>query len=281
MHLQKKRRNRAEFELCMHKVEEFEQKLHINPQDEAVSEELSAARTRLEEMNKNIAEGAAVRSRARYCIDGEKPSRLFCSLEQKNGAQKFIPSLKVEVKEGENTRVKEIKEQKEIEKEVRNFYGELYSNHDANIKVNSIEEFLEADFDSLPKFNNEVCASMEGLLTLEEVTKYLKKTKNNAAPGSSGFSTEFYKFFWIDIKHRFLNAANKSFQDEQLPISQSYGVITLLPKGEKEKCFLKNWRPITLLNTMYKIISGCIAARIKPNLEKIIHPDQKGFVPNR
>ena len=65
----KKRQNRAEFELCMHKVEEFEQKLHINPQDEAVSEELSAARTRLEEMNKNIAEGAAVRSRARYCID--------------------------------------------------------------------------------------------------------------------------------------------------------------------------------------------------------------------
>merc|ERR1711994_3441 len=176
----KKRLQKAEFELTIHKVEELEQKVHINPNDDILFEELCTARTRLEDMNKNIAEGAAVRSRARYCIDGEKPSRLFCSLEQKNGAQKFIPSLKVEVKDGDNVRLKEIREQKEIEKEVRNFYGDLYSNHDANIKVNSIEEFLEADFDSLPKFNNEECASMEGLLTLDEVTKYLKKTKNNA-----------------------------------------------------------------------------------------------------
>ena len=44
---------------------------------------------------------------------------------------------------------------------------------------------------------------------------------------------------------------------------------------------MNNWRPLTLLNTLYKLISGCIAERIKPALPDLIHPDQKGFVAGR
>ena len=44
---------------------------------------------------------------------------------------------------------------------------------------------------------------------------------------------------------------------------------------------LKNWRPITLLTTLYKIISGTIAARVKKVLPHIIGEDQKGFVDGR
>ena len=43
----------------------------------------------------------------------------------------------------------------------------------------------------------------------------------------------------------------------------------------------KNWRPLTLLNSLYKLVSGCIAERIKPNLDSIINGDQKGFVAGR
>ena len=41
---------------------------------------------------------------------------------------------------------------------------------------------------------------MKGKVTVEEMTKYLKKCKNNVSPGSSGFTNDFYKFFWRDIK---------------------------------------------------------------------------------
>ena len=265
----------------MHKVEELEIRLHNDPSNEELGIELSEAKDRLEARHRSIAEGAAVRSRAKYYVDGEKPTRLFCSLEQKNGAQKFIPFLKVEVREGNQTRIKEVKEQKEIEEEVKNFYSDLYSNKDGNIRIENIEDFLDNDTNSLPKLSEEVKNSMEGELTIEEAANYLKKCKNNASPGATGFTAEFYKFFWSDIRLWFVTAANKSLQEEKLPISQSLGIVTLLPKGEKEKCFLKNWRPITLLNCFYKIISGCIAARIRPNLESIIHSDQKGFVPKR
>ena len=44
---------------------------------------------------------------------------------------------------------------------------------------------------------------------------------------------------------------------------------------------MKNWRPITLLNTIYKIASGTLANRIKTVLPKIINSDQTGFIPGR
>ena len=51
-----------------------------------------------------------------------------------------------------------------------------------------------------------------------------------------------------------------------------------IPKEGKDKTFFKNWRPITLLNTVYKIASSCIARRVKTVLPQLIHDDQKGFL---
>ena len=57
--------------------------------------------------------------------------------------------------------------------------------------------------------------------------------------------------------------------------------ITCIPKEGKPKYFLKNWRPITLLNVDFKIASACIANRIKPILRNIISETQKGFLKGR
>ena len=116
---------------------------------------------------------------------------------------------------------------------------------------------------------------------MAEVTKYVKKMRNNVAPSNSGFTGDFYKLFWRDIKQFFLSSANYSFKIGSLATSQKLGILVLLPKGQKDKRFMKNWRPITLLNSYYKIISGCLAERIKPNLDKVVNESQKGYVPGR
>ena len=54
-----------------------------------------------------------------------------------------------------------------------------------------------------------------------------------------------------------------------------------MPKPNKDKKLLSNWRPITLLNQCYKILSGVLAERIKPTLPSVINQDQKGFVKGR
>ena len=78
-----------------------------------------------------------------------------------------------------------------------------------------------------------------------------------------------------------LNSVNHSYITETLSITQRQGIITVIPKRDKDLLFVKNWRPISLLNVDYKLIAKCIATRIKTVLPSIIHEDQSGFLKNR
>ena len=237
------------------------------------NEALKEKKAEYEEILAVQAEGAFIRSRAQYKVEGEKPSKIFCSLEKHNAVQKYIPKL---VLEEEN---RELLKQSDIENEAYRYYKDLFSKKKDS--PNPIEDFLDDCATSLPKISDGQKSSMEGLITETELTSYLKKSKNNVSPGSSGFTSEFYKFFWRDLRSFIANSINFGYEMGKLSITQRLGVITLIPKGDKNKALLKNWRPLTLLNTLYKMVSGCIAERIKPHLDSIIHPNQKGFIAGR
>ena len=123
--------------------------------------------------------------------------------------------------------------------------------------------------------------SLEGLITAQELTNAVKTCKRNKTPGIDGLSAEFYIIFWNKIKSMLLNAANFSFQEGCLYDSGKKGLITCIPKKDKDTRLLKNLRPITLLNTDYKLIEKVMASRLKPVLQNLIHMDQKGFLPGR
>ena len=162
------------------------------------------------------------------------------------------------------------------------FYKTLYENKDELLVNQTIEDFLGHEAAAMtPKLSPSEKLSLEGKISIDELTCYLKKSKNGAAPGSTGFSNEFFKFFWRDVKVFIVNSIKYSLETGTLAISQRLGIVTLIPKGEKDKTYLKNWRPLTLLNSIYKMVSGVIALRIRPILNSIIHGDQKGFVSDR
>ena len=91
----------------------------------------------------------------------------------------------------------------------------------------------------------------------------------------------FLNFFWTDLKFFILNSLNYGYRTGSLSITQKQGIITCLPKPNKSPFYLKNWRPISLLNVIYKLASSVIAARLKTVLHKLIHEDQKGFISGR
>ena len=105
--------------------------------------------------------------------------------------------------------------------------------------------------------------------------------KNNKSPGSDGYTSEFYKFVFTDIGHFLVQSINYGFKNKQMPVTQRQGIITCIPKEDKPKHLLKNWRPISLLNTAYKIASSCIASRLWVMLPNIIHEDQKRIMKGR
>ena len=81
--------------------------------------------------------------------------------------------------------------------------------------------------------------SLEGEIQKQEVWTVLKKTKDKSAPGLSGFTYTFFKDFWAFFGDILTNAFNEAYNNDQLPEFMSRGVISLLPKGDKDRSFLK------------------------------------------
>ena len=222
-------------------------------------------------LRENKLKGMLVRSRARWLESGEKPTNFFCNLENRHFVSKRMKTLIIK---NEN----ETNNLQEIENEVLNFYSKLYQSNEHNIKDVNISEILD---ETTPTLTETDSMSIEGKLTLEEAGKFLKNMKNNKSPGSSGFSVEFFKFFWKDLGIFLVNSINFGFENRELSSTQKEGIITCIPKFNKCKKYIKNWRPISLLNVTYKIASGCIANRIKTVLPSLINLDQSGFMSNR
>ena len=103
---------------------------------------------------------------------------------------------------------------------------------------------------------------------------------NNKSPGEDGIIIEFYKIFWNLIGDDLHEVLVHGLENEELSYSQYLALIILLyKKGPREN--IKNWRPISLLNVDYKILSKVLAERLKQVLPEIIHFDQKGCVQGR
>ena len=95
--------------------------------------------------------------------------------------------------------------------------------------------------------------------------------KHNKTSGIDGITSEFLKVFWVRLKYFVVNTANKCFEKQCLSISLWQCIIICLPKGKKDRRFLKNWRPIYLLCVVYKLMSGAIANRLKKHLVRLFH----------
>ena len=105
--------------------------------------------------------------------------------------------------------------------------------------------------------------------------------KHNKSPGVDGFPAEFLKIFWGKLKYLITRVLNHCYETGILPISLRQTIITCIPKGDKARDLLKNWRPISLLSIFYKLASASLANRMKQVLALLISDSQTGFVKGR
>ena len=112
-------------------------------------------------------------------------------------------------------------------------------------------------------------------------TFLLNEFKTEKSPSTDGLQAEFNKHFWKELHADMLHSFNYAYDSGKLSISQRRGIITFIPKPNKNTTALDNFRPISLLNTDYKILTKVIAKRLEKVLPKIINPDQTGYIKNR
>ena len=87
--------------------------------------------------------------------------------------------------------------------------------------------------------------------------------------------------FWKQLLYFVVRSLINGFNKSELSATQKEGLTVRIPKGDKPKEYIKNWRPISLLNVVYKISSSCIANRLKKVLPSLIIEDQTGFMSNK
>ena len=114
-----------------------------------------------------------------------------------------------------------------------------------------------------------------------ECWQTLNKMSKIKVPGPDGFPAEFYMTFWGELKSLFLSCITYSIHMGEISPTQSQGIITLIPKKGKNPLSPSSYRPITLLNCGYKLISKLVNNRIKRFLKTLTNSDQSGFVKGR
>ena len=236
----------------------------------SLDEKIKTLENELELIYLEKARGAQVRAREKWVEQGEKNTSFFLGLEKKRQVKKAITKLKSSTGEI-------ISDQAEILTLEKQYYKNLFTSNNAN----SIESKLYIQNTDLEnKLNDTDSDVCEGKITLEECELAVARMKSNKSPGLDGITTEFYQKFWPDLKNILVNVYNNSFDCGILPFSQRQSVLSLIfKKGDPLQ--LSNYRPISLLNNDLKILSHCLAQRLKKVLYKIINSDQNGFIKNR
>jgi exonuclease III len=261
----KKKENNAQEHNLIDDINKLEQTLS-RTEDENI--ELQQKINTLTELRKTKMDGILLRSKARWAAKGEKISKYYCNLEKRHYVSKQM--FKLVTKDGTC-----LDRTEEMLVETKQYFETLYS--ERPVQEIDLQEYSQ----TLPKLTDMEADQLEGLITLAEASNALKNMTNGKSPGSDGITVDFLKFFWNQLGTFVVRSLNEGFHRGEMSISQKEGLIICIPKGDKPREFLKNWRPISLLNVTYKIGSSCIANRIKKVLNSLIHEDQTGFVAGR
>ena len=168
---------------CLTIIQDFKILRHsLTPPPPNIDVDLQSAETLYNEFIESRAININYRNKVTDKIDGEKLSKYFCSLEKNFNAQKYISKLKVQ-RDGLEV---EITDQDEIQDETKNYYADLYDNHDS-LLTNNISDFLDINTES-PKLTDEQSLELEKEISLEELAIVLKNTKKCSLTGYSGFT---------------------------------------------------------------------------------------------
>ena len=121
---------------------------------------------------------------------------------------------------------------------------------------------------------------LENPLTLFELDKAVKRANKNSAAGIDGLSGKFILKNWPVLRKPLLRYANCCFAKGTLSDSFRTASIRLIPK-KGELGNIKNWRLISLLSNLYKILSCALNNRLKTTTDRITSRAQKGFTSSR
>nr|GEV45596.1 RNA-directed DNA polymerase, eukaryota [Tanacetum cinerariifolium] len=121
---------------------------------------------------------------------------------------------------------------------------------------------------------------LESPISIEEVRKAVRGCGDNKSPGPDGFTAEFFRKYWYILGSDLYDAVVWFFDNGSFARGCNTSFITLIPKIQDPK-FVSDYRPISLIGCLYKVITKVIANRLSLIISDLISDVKSAFLPNR
>lgn len=115
---------------------------------------------------------------------------------------------------------------------------------------------------------------------MEEIKKAVWDCSSDKAPGPDGFNFHMIKTLWDSMAEDIKQFTDEFHSHGRLVKGLNTSFITLVPKKENPLS-LDDFRPISLISSLYKILAKCLANKLKSVIPKIISPAQSTFIAGR
>lgn len=248
-------------------IKTIDERYAIHPDPSLYGERLKL-QTELDSITITKVNTLLLRSKQHFYESGDKAGKLLAHQARTEATSKLIQEVK--------TTTGEVSSDPDVINSIfAEFYNSLYCSDDPHSPNSTLDKI---DFPQVAEDRIEI---LGGPITVAEVQEAIKSLQSGKSPGPDGFTTEYYKSFSNLLSPYLTNMYNEAFVLRHLPDTLSEATISLLLKKDKDPLLCSSYRPISLLNVDFKILSKVLAVRLQTVLSSIIGMDQTGFVPNR
>lgn len=211
-----------------------------------------------------------LRSRSNYYEQGDKASKLLAHQLRQSTSFHQIPQIK--------TAVEITLDPTKINDEFKSFYSLLYTS-ETNPDTQDFVNFF--NMLQIPQVHSDMVEELERPITTDELLIVMASMQTGKCPGPDGYPIEFYKKFQHKLAPILIDMFNESFASSSLPPTLNQASISLILKKNKDPLACSSYRPISLLNVDFKLLSKMLALRLETVLPTIINPSQTGFIKER
>jgi hypothetical protein len=166
-----------------------------------------------------------------------------------------------------------IQNKEEILSYAKDYYSALFTKDDT-VDPTELLDIIQ------PKVTQEMNEALMMEFSDEEISNALFQIGPLKAPGPDGFHARFFQRNWATLRKDVINAIKKFFMEGSMPAEVNETTIVLIPKIN-DAIELKDFRPISLCNVVYKVVAKCMINRLRPFLQTLISHNQSAFIPGR
>lgn len=206
----------------------------------------------------------AQNSRIKWLKEGDKNTKFFHTVATIRQRKKNLEHIKV----GEAT----LENPDDIKKEASKFFKHIFSE-----EYKTRPQFNGLNF---KKLSLDQAAKLTEPFSHEEIDEAVTSCDSSKAPEPDGFNFKFIKSVWEVIKVDIYEIVHEFWASPKLPKGCNNTFIALIPKIENPNEF-KDFRPISMVGCIYRIISKLLARRLQRVIHSLISPHQTSFIKGR